>query len=136
MNVPAWKRGLQFLNIIKEGIPAAVHSVVVHLVVIPCQKFNFIVLRIVLYIVSGSFLSFLQYKSTDNLSHLYPSSFSYYLIMSVSTTINFHKASPENESVFICFRDLLDSHCVFNFCTFYVELFNTSRQYYMFNSFL
>ncbi|XP_017226878.1 uncharacterized protein LOC108202831 isoform X1 [Daucus carota subsp. sativus] len=29
MNVPAWKRGLQFLNIIKEGIPAAVHSVVV-----------------------------------------------------------------------------------------------------------
>ncbi|XP_073158809.1 uncharacterized protein [Henckelia pumila] len=29
MDVPAWKRGLQFLQILKQNIPAAVHSIVV-----------------------------------------------------------------------------------------------------------
>ncbi|XP_050152083.1 uncharacterized protein LOC126626728 isoform X3 [Malus sylvestris] len=29
MDVPAWKRGLRFLNIMKQSIPAAVHSIVV-----------------------------------------------------------------------------------------------------------
>lgn len=30
MDVPAWKRGLRFLNIMKQSIPAAVHSIVVY----------------------------------------------------------------------------------------------------------
>ncbi|KAK2966524.1 hypothetical protein RJ640_019053, partial [Escallonia rubra] len=29
MDIPAWKRGLRFLQIMKQGIPAAVHSIVV-----------------------------------------------------------------------------------------------------------
>lgn len=34
MDVPAWKRGLQFLQIMKQNIPAAVHSIVVHISII------------------------------------------------------------------------------------------------------
>lgn len=29
MDVPAWKRALQFLQIMKQTVPAAVHSIVV-----------------------------------------------------------------------------------------------------------